>query len=194
MGILGGRPLDDAGPAAPLDRSSRQPPKVWGALRVEGDAVVVTLSGWRAVWAVQRRLRIPVGVITGVTHEPAVYVIVSTKLRKNRRARSTTFKLGSQHGREGWSFWACGYGRNAVLIETAGFRYRYVVVEVAEPAASVRAIAQASGLAPPPPPPPTPRTRSPNATPAQAQAPLPGQDAASPGAPGAGAAGAASAR
>ena len=149
MGILGGRPLDDAGPAAPIDRSSRQPPKLWGALRVEGDSLVVARSGWRAVWAVQRRLRIPLGVITSVAHEPAVFVIVSTKLRKSRRARSTLFKLGSQHGREGWSFWACGYGRNAVLIETAGYRYRYVIVEVAEPAAVVQAVAEATHLAPP---------------------------------------------
>jgi hypothetical protein len=36
-----------------------------------------------------------------------------------------------------------------VLIETAGYRYRYVIVEVAEPAAVVQAVAEATHLAPP---------------------------------------------
>jgi hypothetical protein len=44
------------------------------------------------------------------------------------------------HGIDGWSFWSIGMGRNAVLIECSGERFRYVVIEVADPVATVREI------------------------------------------------------
>jgi len=149
MGILGGGPLDDDVVLEPLTRSTHRPPKVWGVLQIDGDSLVVCLSGWRALWAVQRRVRVPISAVIRASHEPAVYQLVSIRLRQRRRTRTTLFKLGSQHGQHGWSFWACGFGRNAVLVETVGARYRYLVVEVAEPEAVAASIRQAAGLSTP---------------------------------------------
>lgn len=150
MGILGGGPLDDDNVVLePLSRSTHRPPKVWGVLQVDGDSLAVRLSGWRALWAVQRRVRVPIASVIRASHEPGVYQLVSIRLRQRRRNRTTLFKLGSQHGQHGWSFWACGFGRNAVLVETVGTRYRYLVVEVAEPEAVAASIREAAGLNPP---------------------------------------------
>lgn len=165
MGLLGGLggPYDDGSPARSLQRATRNPPKRWGEVHVQGDAVVVRLSGWRAIWAMQRKLRLPLEGIVNVAHDPDVYQRVSTRLRRSARARTTMFKLGSQHGSDGWSFWSCGYARNAVLIEVRGVRYRFVIIEVESPAAVVQSIREATGLAPDTPlyapPPPTPTFR-----------------------------------
>jgi hypothetical protein len=72
-----------------------------------------------------------------------VYGIVSTSLRIRVRPRSHVFRLGVFRGRNGWSFWACGIGRGAVLIETEGYRFRFVVFEVARPGAAVSSIEEA---------------------------------------------------
>ncbi len=148
LGGLGGGPFDDGSPARSLQRGTRNPPKVWAEAHVDGDVLVVRMRGWRAVWAMQRRLRLPLQVIVNVGHDPDVYQRVSTKLRRSGRARTTMFKLGSQHGSDGWSFWSCGYGRNAVLIETVGIRYRFVIVEVESPAAVVQSVREVTGLSP----------------------------------------------
>lgn len=121
---------------------------MWGTLDAEGDSLVVRLSGWRAAWAVQRTLRVPLSSVVRVAHEPAAHQVVSVGLRHDRRVATRLFKLGSQHGRDGWSFWACGGARNAVIVETTGVRYRFIIVEVADPAAVVEAIRQAAGLPP----------------------------------------------
>ncbi|MFZ0173351.1 MAG: hypothetical protein WAL04_16845 [Acidimicrobiales bacterium] len=115
-------------------------------MEVEGDSLVVRLTGWRMIWALQRGLRVPLSSVVAVTHDPAAYQHVSRRLRQARRARTTLFKVGAQHGRDGWSFWACGFARNAVLVETTGVRYRFLVVEVADPDAVAETVRSAAGL------------------------------------------------
>jgi hypothetical protein len=156
MGLLGGRAPDDGTALTPS--MPRRPPAVWARVDADGDVLVVRLRGWRAIWATQRVLRIPLKAVVGVTHDPAVYQHVSTRIRKARRP-TTMFKLGAQHGRDGWSFWACGMARNAVLIETDGVRYRFVIAEVADPKACVQALREAAAIpAPKVPKPPTVRS------------------------------------
>ncbi|HXY44054.1 MAG TPA: hypothetical protein VEH29_07690 [Acidimicrobiales bacterium] len=159
MGLLGGPPPDGGAGLEPFVRSTRNPPKVWATTGIEGDTLVIRLTGWRMVFALQRGVRVPLSCVIGATHDPAAYQHVSRRLRQPRRARTTLFKLGSQHGRDGWSFWACGFARNAVVVETTGFRYRYLILEVEDPKSVAAAIAKAAGLEPPPPPAP-PAVRS----------------------------------
>ena len=151
MGLLGGLPPDDEVAVEPLVVSGRNPPKVWGTMEVEGDSLVVRLSGWRIVWAFQREVRVPLASVIGVAHDPGAYLHVSRRLRRARRAHTTLFKLGSQHGYQGWSFWACGLARNAVVVELTGVRYRFLVVEVADPGAVVQRVREAAGLRSPKP-------------------------------------------
>jgi hypothetical protein len=159
MGGRGGRRRQDEAQQAPIVRSSRKPPKVWATVAIEDDSLVVRLEGWRAVWAAKRTLIVPLTAVISVQHDPGVYVHVRTRMRSVRRAATTTFKLGAQHSADGWSFWACGLARNAVVVETTGVRYRYIVVEVADPASSVTTLRDAAGLeAPKPPTPPIVRS------------------------------------
>jgi len=139
-------------------RFSRKAPKVWGTVAVEDASLVVRLEGWRAIWAAKRTLRVPLRAVIGAYHDPGAYVNVRTRLRGIRRSQSTTFKLGAQHSVDGWSFWACGLARNAVVFETVGVRYRFIVVEVADPTSVVTAVREAAGIeAPKRPAPPTVR-------------------------------------
>jgi hypothetical protein len=155
---LGGRRWTGLDEAAPIVRSTRKPPKVWGTVTVEDDSLVIGLVGWRAVWATKRTLRVPLQAVIAVKHDPGAYVRVKTRMRNTRRVRSTMFKVGAQHGMDGWSFWSCGLARNAVVLETVGVRYRYIVVEVADPETIVRTVQEAAGIEPPKPPvPPTVR-------------------------------------
>jgi hypothetical protein len=151
MGLLGRRGSGDDEPVAPTFGPSRRPPKEWARVRVTDDLLVIRLGGWRAVWATTRTLRIPIGAVVAVAHDPAAHQRVNTRLRKTRGSRTALFKLGAHHGRVGWSFWACGLARNAVVIETSGVRYRFVVVEVANPKDVVKAVREGAGIAPPAP-------------------------------------------
>lgn len=119
---------------------------MWGTVTVEGDFMVVKLSGWRAVWAMSRGVKVPLSEVTAVDHDPGVYGRVPTKTRLITRQRAGLIKLGAYHSIAGWSFWACGLGRNAVVIETRQRRCATVVVEVENPVATVRALRAAAGL------------------------------------------------
>jgi hypothetical protein len=83
----------------------------------------------------------------GVTHDPAAREHIRAKLRP-RASRTGLIRLGSYHSIDGWSFWAIGLARNAVVVEASGARYRYVVVEVEDPAATVAELRTACGLGP----------------------------------------------
>jgi hypothetical protein len=118
----------------------------WARVEIEGDSLVVRLDGWRAVWAVKRTLRLPVSSVAKVSLESGAYQQISTRLRKTRRPPSLLFKLGSQHGYDGWSFWASGWGSNTVVVEMTGVRYRFLVVEVSDPMRLVKMLREAAGL------------------------------------------------
>lgn len=139
--------LPDAGVPAvrPIPARREHPPKVWGRVVVAGDSVVVELSGWRAVWAVKRRLVLPLSSVVDVRADPDARANVRAKLHK-RAGRTGLFRVGSYHSLEGWSFWSVGLARHAVVVECSGARYRYVVVEVADPAATVAELRRAAGL------------------------------------------------
>ncbi len=147
MGRLGdGTAKGDDVSLGPLVRSSRKPPVDWARVEIEGDSLVVRLAGWRAVWAVKRTLRLPVSSIVNVSLDSGAYQQISTRLRKSRRPPSLLFKLGSQHGYDGWSFWASGWGRSTVVVEMTGIRYHFLVVEVSDPVRLVKMLREAAGL------------------------------------------------
>jgi hypothetical protein len=101
---------------------------------------VIRLSRWRKLFATRAEIKIPLSSISRIEHDPGVRAHVRTGLRKPRRHGGGLWRLGVYHGLDGWSFWSIGIGRNAVLIEAAGERFRYVVIEVADPAQTVREV------------------------------------------------------
>ncbi|MGO9197751.1 MAG: hypothetical protein ACLQK4_11585 [Acidimicrobiales bacterium] len=135
---------------APIPARRPNPPKLWGSIELEGDEVAVRLSGWRSVWAMKRRLAVPLSEVVSVEHDPAARLHIQAKLR-HRSGQTGVFRVGPYHSLQGWSFWSIGLGRNAVVIESSGPRYRFLVVEVEDPASTVDEIRRAAGLAPRPP-------------------------------------------
>lgn len=133
------------GAISPIPGRRERPPHVWGTITVEDSEVVARVEGWRAVLATKRRLRIPLDKVVRVTHDPAPRSSVRAKLRR-RAARTGLYRLGVYHSMDGWSFWSIGLGRNAVIIETSGARYRFVIIEVADPRATVALVRGAAGL------------------------------------------------
>jgi len=127
-------------------------PWVWGELRIEQERVVVRLSGWRRVLATKAALSFPLASIARIEHDPLARAHVRSGLRNWKRHGQGIWRLGIYHGIDGWSFWSIGVGRNAVLVECSAERFRYVVVEVADPARTVReirtAVARATGRLP----------------------------------------------
>jgi hypothetical protein len=105
---------------------------IWGECRIEGDEVVVVLRGWRRILATRSTLRLPLASIVRVTHDPSARAHVKIGLRQWRKHGHGVWRVGVYHGLDGWSFWSIGLGRNAVLIECSGERFRYVVLEVAD--------------------------------------------------------------
>ncbi len=143
-GLFGGLDADDTmGVTMPVPPRREHPPKVWGSVAVEGDEIVVRLQGWRKVVAMRGRLAVPAASVIRVEHDPAARVNVPSKLRR-RGGRTGLFRLGTYHSLVGWSFWAVGLARNAVVIECDGARFRHVVVEVADPARTVAEVRSAA--------------------------------------------------
>ncbi len=145
-GLFGGD--DDLGPPELAPSWSNKPPAVWGTLRAEGGEVVAHLAGWRSVAALKKRVAVPIESVVRIVHDPAARAHIPTKLR--RKAGQTGFvRVGPYHSTLGWSFWSIGLGRNAVVVETDGTRWRYLVIEVENPQATVAqltaAVLQAGG-------------------------------------------------
>ncbi|MCK4176875.1 hypothetical protein ACFFRE_00635 [Aciditerrimonas ferrireducens] len=117
-------------------------------LEVTADELVVELRGWRRLLALQRGVRVPLASITAVAHDPYPRSRVPVGLRRTR-ARQTPglFRYGSYHGVQGWSFWAVGSGKGALVVECDHGRYRYLVVEVPDPTATLAAIEAARARA-----------------------------------------------
>ncbi len=111
---------------------------------MQGDHVVVVLHGWRRVLAVRGTVRLPVASIVRVDHDPSARAHVKTGLRQWRNHGQGVWRIGTYHGLDGWSFWSIGLGRNAVLIECSGERFRYVVIEVADAQHTVSEIRSAA--------------------------------------------------
>jgi hypothetical protein len=161
LGGSGGRGWPGVDEPAPSLLPARNPPRVWGTLAVEADTLVVRLEGWRAIWAAKRTLRVPLQALVAVRHDPGVYANITTRLRGNRRSHTSMFKLGAYPSAAGWSFWSCGMARNAVVLETVGLRYRFIVIEVADPQSVVATVGRAAGIeAPKPPERATPRPKT----------------------------------
>ena len=110
-----------------------------------GDEVVVRLKGWRRVLATRSEVRFSLESVTRVEHDPLARAHVRSGLRNWHRHGQGIWRIGIYHGIDGWSFWSIGIGRNAVLMECSGERFRYVVVEVADPGPTVGEIRAAAG-------------------------------------------------
>jgi hypothetical protein len=125
----------------PIDKP--RGPKVWADCHLEGDEVVIGLSGWRRSLSTRRPVRFPVTSVVRVTRDPMARAHVKIGFHQWRRHGGGLWRVGAYHGLDGWSLWSIGIGRNAVLFECRGAHFRYVVVEVADPDRTVQEVLSA---------------------------------------------------
>ncbi len=108
--------------------------------------VVLRPLGLHTLWAFTREVRVPWAqlkrVDVGVT--PEARAMRSRSVRMPGTSIPSLITAGSYRSMGKWAFWdVAGNGENAVTISTEGHRYAYLVVDVADPKATVAAIAGA---------------------------------------------------
>ncbi len=110
--------------------------------------VVIRPRGLHALWAFKREVRIPRGQLKRV--QVGVTPDAGTRLRHSLRLPGTAvpwlITAGSYRSDGRWAFWdVVGKGEKAVTLTTEGHRYAELVVDVAEPEATVTALQQVIG-------------------------------------------------
>ncbi|MDA8061526.1 MAG: hypothetical protein M0T80_03660 [Actinomycetota bacterium] len=114
------------------------------AVRVEGGRIVVELRGWRRAFAMQSGVSVPLSDVVSAVPDPFPRGTVGVGPRPPRRREAIgVFRYGTYHGVHGWAFWAIDSGKGSVVVELSAGRYRFLVVEVADPAALAAAIGSA---------------------------------------------------
>ena len=109
---------------------------------ISGDDLVVEIEGMDKLWSLKSRLVIPLANVRGATADPGIGAGP-----KGLRAPGTSvpgvLTAGTFHQDGERIFWNIRDGARAVVITLADERYARLVVEVADPAATVALIEQA---------------------------------------------------
>lgn len=120
---------------------------VWGRtarvvseVSVDRDLVVVTLFGPARVLSLRGKVAFPIDSVVSVRSTPQVFSKDGTFSRRlGSITIPTFFRVGSFRGyrSQGPAFWACFRGESVLTFELENFRYRYVVIDVADPEATL---------------------------------------------------------
>jgi hypothetical protein len=100
---------------------------------VEGDRLVVRLSGWESVWALKRHIDVPLRSVLSASAGT-----IHSKLPRGIRLPGTfvpkLITAGSYWRKsEGWSFWSVRDEKMAVDIRLRDTRFIRIVVQVDDP-------------------------------------------------------------
>ena len=120
-------------------------------IEIASNEVVVRLRGLHRLWALKSEVRIPRAQLKSV--ELAVTQGARARLSRSVRLPGTSIPslitAGSYRCDGQWAFWdVTGKGDSAVTLTTDGHQYREVVVDVADPIATVAVLQSLIGFAP----------------------------------------------
>ncbi|GAA2243465.1 hypothetical protein GCM10010232_33090 [Streptomyces amakusaensis] len=111
-------------------------------INVDGGRLIVEITGMNRVWALKKRLDIPLAHVRGATADPGIAMEP-----KGIRAPGTHFPRFITSGtfyKDGERvFWDVRDSSKAVVVELAGERYTRLVVQVDDPRATVALIERA---------------------------------------------------
>jgi hypothetical protein len=107
---------------------------------VEEDRLVVEVQGWHKLWSLMSRLEIPLNHVSGV-RMAAEERVRGMRLPGTYLPGIITAGSFLHEGR--WVFWDVHEPEKAIAIDLQDERFSALVIEVADPAASVRAIERA---------------------------------------------------
>ena len=108
-------------------------------IEVSSDALAVRLEGWERVWALRRRIEVPVAQVRGARVDPE-----AARAPRGLRAPGTylprVITAGTFWRRRGRDFWSVRDPTKAVVIDLGGGPYARLIVQVADAAATAAAI------------------------------------------------------
>ncbi len=114
--------------------------RIVSEVKVDGNMVVIALSGPAKVLSLRGKVTFPLDCVVSVRSTPHVFSKDGTFSRRlGSITIPTFFRVGSFRGYrdQGPAFWACFRGESALTFELENFRYRYVVMDVADPEAAL---------------------------------------------------------
>ena len=108
-------------------------------VRIEGDRLVVEPRGLDRLWALRRRIEVPLAHVAGATYDPGAHrepkgLRIGTRLPGKTAG---TFRRGGEK-----TFYNLGRSEQTVVIELRDEDYTRLVVDVEEPRALVSRINQ----------------------------------------------------
>ena len=110
-------------------------------VHVSATELVVTPVGLMKLWALRRRLAFPAGHVVGVSTSQDARTQRPVSLRLLGTGVPGLIMAGTMLNRGGGkSFWIYGKGRSAITIDLRGEGFRYLCVEVEDPAGTCRRI------------------------------------------------------
>ena len=110
---------------------------------MDGGNLLVQVRGWSRLWTFKRHLSFPLSHIKAVRSAPPV----GRDWWKGWRLLGThipgVIVAGTFYRHDGREFWDVRDGSRAVMVELQGAKYRRLIVEVADPQATVTMINEA---------------------------------------------------
>jgi hypothetical protein len=108
-------------------------------IEIEGQTLVVRLTGFHKLWALKDRIEAPLKHVTRV--EANVDDLGGPKgMRLPGSHFPGLITAGSYRGKNGWDFWDVRRPEKVIVIHLSGERYNRLIVEVADPAAAAAMI------------------------------------------------------
>lgn len=108
-------------------------------IAIVDDTLIVHVTGWDRLWALKRRLEIPMAHVLGATRDPET-ARKPIGLRAPGTYLPRLITAGTWRRRVGNVFWDVHDPERVIVIDLADEPYATLVVEVADPAATVAAI------------------------------------------------------
>jgi hypothetical protein len=117
--------------------------EIMAQVSIDGDTLIVEIEGLDKLWALKSRLAIPLANVRGATADPGI-----VKEPKGVRAPGAhvprVITAGTFHVDGERVFWDVHDASKAVVIELTDQRYARLVVEVADPPATVALVERAT--------------------------------------------------
>ena len=107
-------------------------------LSVRPPTLEVRVQGWHQLWALKRQLHVPLAAVQSVRHDPDAARGFWKGLRLPGTHVPGLIVAGSYYQSGEWTFYDVVKSQNTVVVELKEADYDRLVVEVADPAATVR--------------------------------------------------------
>jgi hypothetical protein len=111
-------------------------------ITVSGDRLSVELTGWEPLWALKRRVDVPLASVVRVAAGPE-HARRPRGLRLPGSYFPGVIAAGTYRGRGHSEFWSVRRPERAVVIDLHGAQYDRLIIQVDDPADTVRRIQRA---------------------------------------------------